>query len=672
LSNEYYNKTGSPGFHSDGSSIVIANEYAAIETGFNKLPVMAGSGGQSVWINAGGTRMETKTASSTRIALDVPNTAGLGAAGIWGIGISGNAATATLASTAALATVATTALNGGVTSVNGQTGAVTVSGVGAGVTSINVDGGATGLIATGGPVTSVGTITLSGVLEVASGGTGATDAPGARAVLGVPSVIGTDASGEWAIDITGNAATASNGGVTSVSVDGGAPMTGDVAFSTGGGGGGGGGSVTSVNVSGGSTGLVFTGGAITTSGTIVAGGTLAITAGGTGATSAAAARTALNVPARDGSGATGTAWPIGITGNAATATSATTAGSASTATFATTAGNGGVTSVNGLSGSVTITNIVGNAATATTAANGGVTSVNGSTGAVTVTNISGNAATATTISGVVAIANGGTAASSAAAARTNLAVPSLTGTGASGTWGINVSGNAATASNGGVTSVNTGTGAINFVGAIDVVGGTKAILVSQVGSTITLTRQITASDNSSIHPHSRIEMARRWYEFWKPKFKWLCDIRLGDKVRGQNGAAEVLGIWRNTLMERALWAVNGVACTPGHIFPTPNGWGAPSPKHYIENSHGKKRAVKGMNGVFMTECLIGDPDNIEKLEVGSKVLSADGSWIEIERLEAFNVSGKNKRITMNQEVLALYLDNSDFFYSDGIAVATLA
>lgn len=37
----------------------------------------------------------------------------------------------------------------------------------------------------------------------------------------------------------------------------------------------------------------------------------------------------------------------------------------------------------------------------------------------------------------VPIANGGTGASTASAARTNLSVPSLTGTGASGTWPIN-------------------------------------------------------------------------------------------------------------------------------------------------------------------------------------------------------------------------------------------
>ena len=57
--------------------------------------------------------------------------------------------------------------------------------------------------------------------------------------------------------------------------------------------GGGSGTVTSVDVSGGSTGLTFSGGPITTSGTITMAGTLAIGYGGTGATTAAAAPFAL-------------------------------------------------------------------------------------------------------------------------------------------------------------------------------------------------------------------------------------------------------------------------------------------------------------------------------------------------------------------------------------------
>lgn len=47
--------------------------------------------------------------------------------------------------------------------------------------------------------------------------------------------------------------------------------------------------------------------------------------------------------------------------------------------------------------------------------------------------------------------------------------PSLTGGGASGTWGISISGNAATASNGGVTSVNGSTGAVTVAAGISTV-----------------------------------------------------------------------------------------------------------------------------------------------------------------------------------------------------------
>lgn len=48
---------------------------------------------------------------------------------------------------------------------------VTVTGGGT-VTSVNVSGGTTGLTASGGPVTTTGTITISGTLDAANGGTG--------------------------------------------------------------------------------------------------------------------------------------------------------------------------------------------------------------------------------------------------------------------------------------------------------------------------------------------------------------------------------------------------------------------------------------------------------------------------------------------------------------------
>ena len=79
------------------------------------------------------------------------------------------------------------------------------------VTSVNVSGGTTGLSATGGPITTSGVITLGGALNVSNGGTGASSATNARINLDVPQTDGTNATGTWAISITGNASTVTNG-----------------------------------------------------------------------------------------------------------------------------------------------------------------------------------------------------------------------------------------------------------------------------------------------------------------------------------------------------------------------------------------------------------------------------------------------------------------------------
>jgi hypothetical protein len=84
-------------------------------------------------------------------------------------------------------------------------------------------------------------------------------------------------------------------------------------------------------------------------------------------------------------------------------------------------------------------------------------------------NITGNAATATTagsVAGVQPIANGGTGETSKSAVRSSFDLPTRTGGDASGNWNINITGNAATATtagNGGVTSVNTKTGAVQSI-----------------------------------------------------------------------------------------------------------------------------------------------------------------------------------------------------------------
>lgn len=73
-----------------------------------------------------------------------------------------------------------------------------------------------------------------------------------------------------------------------------------VTISASGTGGGGSGTVTSVQASGGTTGLTFSGGPITIAGTLTLGGTLAIANGGTGATTAEGARAAIGAGTGNG------------------------------------------------------------------------------------------------------------------------------------------------------------------------------------------------------------------------------------------------------------------------------------------------------------------------------------------------------------------------------------
>lgn len=211
------------------------------------------------------------TASGARTNLEVPSLTGTGASGTWGIDVTGNAATATSAvsvqgvtgdvvgttqtqtltnktisgSANTLTDIGNSSLVNSTFSMNGQVftlGAVqlvgadlflpsyvgnagrvltvnpsssnvewkTVSGTGT-VTSVDVSGGTTGLTTSGGPIDAAGTITIGGTLALASGGTGATTASGARGALGLGTAAQLNAG------IAGGVATLDGGGTVPTS-----------------------------------------------------------------------------------------------------------------------------------------------------------------------------------------------------------------------------------------------------------------------------------------------------------------------------------------------------------------------------------------------------------------------------------------------------------------------
>lgn len=201
-------------------------------------------------------------------------------------------------------------------------------------------------------------------------------------------------------------------------------------------------------------------------------GTLAVANGGTGATTADGARTALgltvgtNVVSTTGTGATGT-WSISVTGNAGTVSNGVyTNVTYSDPTWITSIAGSKISgNISGNAGNVSGTVGLGNGGTGATTAQGALNALAGGVTANRVLRGNGTnvvlaqVALATDVSGTLPVANGGTGGTTAADARTQLGlaigtnVPSPTGTGASGTWGISITGNAATVSNGVYTNV---------------------------------------------------------------------------------------------------------------------------------------------------------------------------------------------------------------------------
>jgi hypothetical protein len=204
-------------------------------------------------------------------------------------------------------------------SVTNSSGSITIANTGPSgtVTSVNVSGGTTGLTTSGGPITTSGTITIAGTLAVANGGTSVTTSTGTGSVvlstsptlvtpaLGTPSSATlTNATGlPLTTGVTGTLPIA-NGGTNITTY-----TTGDILYAsatntlsklaagtngyvltlasgvpTWAAASSGSGTVTSVALSGGTTGLTVTGSPITTSGTITLAGTLAVANGGTNIT----------------------------------------------------------------------------------------------------------------------------------------------------------------------------------------------------------------------------------------------------------------------------------------------------------------------------------------------------------------------------------------------------